>query len=380
MEASILSQWKIIRRDKWLLSCLTWIPVALSVMIWAIFSQGIARDLPVGVVDLNHSSLSNQFTRYLDASPTMAVTHEFTSITEAEQALVESEVYAYVVLPYNLEENIYKGFAPQISAFYNSQTILIGKLLSSAITQVQGTFNAQISTVQTLSRGNTTFAAAMGNAVPVRTQITPLFNKNSNYAQFLVTAIVPALWQIVVVVGTILVLAANLRLRGLQPWLGNRTLSNLVLTLRPYFAVFLLQGFAFLCWFFLGFEWPLNGSLLAMVAAQAVMTLACMIMGCFFFFMTLDAARAMSFAGAFTAPSFAFMGITFPVSDMNPLALFWRSLLPVSHYIEVQIHQANYGEPWTHSLQYLLPMLGYLLPLVLTVLLIRIHLTKEGAL
>ncbi|QSA18410.1 ABC transporter permease, partial [Vibrio furnissii] len=73
--------------------------------------------------------------------------------------------------------------------------------------------------VKTLASGDQTTLSAMGRSVPVRTQITALFNKNTNYAQFLVSAIVPALWQIVVVVSTILILTANYREYGLNAWL-----------------------------------------------------------------------------------------------------------------------------------------------------------------
>jgi ABC-2 type transport system permease protein len=45
----------------------------------------------------------------------------------------------------------------------------------------------------------------------------------------------------------------------------------------------------------------------------------------------------------YTAPAFAFLGITFPIYNMNDFALFWRDLLPVSHYIQLQLSQANYG-------------------------------------
>ncbi|NOH80026.1 ABC transporter permease [Vibrio sp. RE86] len=374
MQVMRYSQFSIIRRDKWLLACLTWLPLLLAWMIWAIFSQGIARDLPIGVVDHSNSTLSQHLVRYYDATPAMKVTEHFASSLEAKQALVEGKVYAYAVIPTKFDSDIYKQNAPQVSVFYNSQMILIGKLLNSAFLQAQGTFNAELMTVSNLAQGGTTLLSATGNAVTVQTQITPLFNKNSNYAQFLVSAIIPALWQISIVVSTILVLTANLRDRGLQSWLGHKPLKSLISTLTPYSLIFALQGFGFLCWFYIGFEWPMNGSFITLVFAQLVTILACMIMGCLFFFLTLDAARAMSFAGAFTAPSFAFMGITFPVTDMNSLAQIWRSLLPVSHYIEVQVSQVSYGQPWLVSIEHLLPTLGYLVPAALTVLLINKHL------
>lgn len=110
-----------------------------------------------------------------------------------------------------------------------------------------------------------------------------------------------------------------------------------------------------------------------MLLAQLVTVIACIIMGTLFFFLSMDPARAMSFAGAFTAPSFAFMGITFPVSDMNALAHAWRSLLPITHYIEVQVDQANYGASATQSIASLWPMVGYLIPLLITAMLFAKH-------
>ncbi len=370
-----VSQLSIIRRDKWLLSSLTWVPVLLAVMIWAIFSQGIARNLPIGIVNLNSGKMSQQLIRYYDATSAMKVDYHFASPLEAEQALVKGKIYAYAVIPRHFEQDTVKQLAPQVSVFYNSQMILVGKLINSAFLQAQGTFNAKVATIGNLSRGNATLASAMGNAVPIRTQITPLFNKNSNYAQFLVSAVVPALWQIVVVVGTILILSANLRDRGLKHWLGDTPTKNIVNTLAPYSWIFALQGFAFLCWFYLGFKWPMNGSFMVLLLAQWVTIIACMIMGSLFFFLTLDAARAMSFAGAFTAPSFAFMGVTFPVTDMNSLAQAWRSLLPISHYIEAQISQVSYGQSWLTSLTHLLPMFSYLLPALAVIVLVKKHLT-----
>ncbi len=73
------------------------------------------------------------------------------------------------------------------------------------------------------------------------------------------------------------------------------------------------------------------------------------------------------------------MGITFPVSDMGSLAQFWRSLLPISHYIEVQVAQASYGTSALTSLTHLLPMVGYVLPAFLAVALAKRHLKKTEA-
>ncbi|MFM2657477.1 ABC transporter permease [Vibrio owensii] len=372
-----ISQRQILRRDKWLLSCLTWVPIILAVTIWGVFSAGIARDLPIGVVDLQHSQLSRKMIQSLDASSTLSVDYHYTSSTEAKNAMIEGDIYAYAVIPPQFDQDILLHRQPQLSVFFNSQYILVAKLINSAVAQSQGYFDAQLETMGNLTKGNTTTLAAIGQAVPISTQITALFNRNTNYAQFLVTAIVPAIWQICVVVSTILILAAHFRLYGNGnnsfAFLGDRPFTRLSKILSQYIPVFMAQSALFLVWFYVVLDWPMEGSYLVMLLAQFVTTIACIIMGALFFFLSMDPARAMSFAGAFTAPSFAFMGITFPVSDMNALAQAWRGLLPITHYIEVQVDQASYGASAAQSIGSLWPMVGYIIPLLMTAALLAKH-------
>ncbi|EGR0926308.1 TPA: ABC transporter permease [Vibrio parahaemolyticus] len=364
-----ISQRHVLRRDKWLLSCLTWVPILLSLTIWGVFSAGIARDLSIGVVDLQHSQLSRKLIQTLDASSTLSVDYHYTSANEAKNAMIEGDIYAFAVIPSKFDQDILLHRQPQLSVFFNSQYILVAKLMNSAVAQAQGYFDAQVQVMGNLAKGNTTTLSALGQAVPVSTQITALFNRNTNYAQFLVTAIVPAIWQICIVVSTILILAAHFRIYGGKngfEFLGNKPHTKLSAILSQYIPVFMLQGALFLYWFYVLLDWPMEGSLVVMLLAQLVTIVACIIMGALFFFLSMDPARAMSFAGAFTAPSFAFMGITFPVSDMNTLAHAWRSLLPITHYIEVQVGQASYGASATQSFSALWPMIWYVVPLLLT--------------
>lgn len=89
--------------------------------------------------------------------------------------------------------------------------------------------------------------------------------------------------------------------------------------------------------------WPMHGSWSVLILAQLLTIFASLLMGTLLYFFTRDAARGLSLAAAYTAPGLAFMGVTFPVTDMTLPAKVWRSLLPISHYIEIQFNQVNYG-------------------------------------
>ncbi|AJR06366.1 ABC transporter permease [Photobacterium gaetbulicola] len=343
MNRQLAREWRLIREERWLLSLTTWLPLALFAVIWGIFSAGIARDLPIGVVDLDHSQLSRQLVRYYDANPTLAVSNAYASVAEGSHALRGGDIYALVVIPANLEQDTKLGKSPTATVFYNSQFVLIGKLVNSAVTLAHGTLNAQIDTLRNMVAGSRVPQQALGQAVPVRSQITPLYNANSHYGQFLVSATIPAIWQIAIVITTIIALSAEQRRSGLNRWLETNPQRHLIAKLMPYTLLFFIQGSIFLATMYGVLDWPMHGQWWILSLAQLLMILACQGVACLFYLFTLDATKAMSLAAGFTAPAFAFVGVTFPATDMPSFALVWRAMLPVTHYLDVQLHQVNHG-------------------------------------
>jgi ABC-2 type transport system permease protein len=345
----IKDEWQFICHDAWLKALLFWLPILLVAIIWGIFSAGIARDLPIGVVDNDNSSVSRALIRNYDASPTLAVVEHFYSKKQASAALKEGSIYAVVIIPHALEKNTLLGKSPQVTAFYNSQFILIGKLVSSALLSAHGTYVAQLETFKDLINTHGKIEQAMAEALPISYQITPLFNANTHYGQFLVTAIIPAMWQILIIATVVLVLATPLRRTKVEVWLADLNFTNVLITLIPYVFIFWLQGIIYLSVFYGALHWPMHGSWFLLIFAQLLLVIACVSIATLFFFITLDATRAISLVAGFAAPAFAFMGITFPTTDMPFIAQLWRALLPISHYINIQIEQVNYANSFVKS-------------------------------
>ena len=104
--SAIKYEWRTLWQDKWLRALVIWLPALLFLTMWAIFATGIARNLPVGVVDLDHSQMSRQLTRYIDASPSMAVTRQFTDDHTASAAMRANDIYAMVVIPDNYDKDV----------------------------------------------------------------------------------------------------------------------------------------------------------------------------------------------------------------------------------------------------------------------------------
>ncbi len=369
--AKKISEWQIIFKDPWLLSLTTWILPLLFLAVYAIFSHGLSRDLPIGIVDLDHSQLSRTIISYYDANPTLSA-KTYTSMAEGIKAMQGGEIYGLIVLPLDMEKDIVRGSSPKINSFYNSQFLLIGKLVKSAVFQTHTTIAARIDSLQKLKLSNPIISQAMAAALPISIQTTPLFNSNNNYAQFLVSAIIPAIWQIVIVISTILSLAKGQETNTSQAWLSPNPISIIRKKLLPYTIIFWLHGVIFLL-AMVAVGWPMNGSIIFLVFCQLLMVLACQSVGMLFFFLGGETLRSLSLASAYVAPALAFMGVTFPVTDMGLPARIWRSLLPVAHYIDIQIAQTNYGT----SPHLLFPQIGSLLLLFMVPALISLSLIAK---
>lgn len=336
----MMREWRALWHDRWGMALAFWLPLVTMLMTWWTLSGAIVRELPIGLVDLDNSTMSRQFARELQASPSFNLNHQFSAVAEGSASLRGGGIYALVVIPRHFERDIRQGASPTITAWNNGQFVLVAKIINSSLALVAGTFNGQVAVAQALAQG-AAVPEAKGLAVPIGGQVTALFNQNSNYAQFLLNAIIPSIWSILLALYGLNTLAREDR-HGAH-WMPKN----------PSVAV----GAKFLTHWLIGWAWggmwsyglyrlldyPLNGSALLLFVAIGVTSGACVALGMAFYALIRDPARAVSIVGALMAPGLAFMGITFPAAAMETFATFWRQLLPVAHYGDISIAITSYG-------------------------------------
>jgi ABC-2 type transport system permease protein len=174
------------------------------------------------------------------------------------------------------------------------QFILIAKLVNSALAQVVGTLNGQVGVLSAMADGKA-LPGALGQSVPIASQVTALYNINSSYAQFLLSALLPAVWQILVVLYGLNALARTDRL-GLD-WTTRGVWFGLWRTLLPHVLIGWGGGWRGACCCSRGLGYPMQGSWLVLTAGLGLASAACVSMGAFFYAIIRDPARALSLAG-----------------------------------------------------------------------------------
>ncbi|MGE6451325.1 ABC transporter permease [Shewanella baltica] len=357
-------------RDPWQLALISYIPLLGIFCLWWLFSAGLPRQLPVAIVDQDHSQLSRMLTRQLKANP-VTEPQNFTDLAAAVSAMQQAKVYAIVVFPYDMKKDLLTGHKPTIDVRYNSQFLLVGKLLSSQIQLSLGDGLLQVAGLKQLANGTPKSQVAV-NLSPIKSQTTALFNRNNNYIGFLVPPVLVALWQLLsmlVMANSLnreLHLAPTIQVNGISNTLTEHFWPKVLAKVALFTPILMLQGGFILAWLYLYLALPMAGSLALLLLAQLVMLLAVWSLVLLIFVVMRDSARVISFCTALFAPAFAFMGITFPTHDMPQLAQWWRLIMPSSHYIESHVSVVSYGAAWPNVASQLSSYWGFicLLPLI----------------
>ena len=328
--------------DRWLLKFSVVAPLAFALLFVAIFWSGTPRELPIAIVDLDRGHMARSFVRYLDASPTLMVSDHFDSVASGKSAIVDGSYYALVVIPADIERSVRLGQSPTITAFFNAQYLLIAKTIRSALLEIGMTVAVEADIARILV-GTPNFSEAFAIASPVRTEIGSLYNQNLDYSQFLVPGIVFSMFQVLVSCVAVLVVSREFRWGGVGYWSRYGALPGLTGKMLPYTLIFSAQLMLLFFGFFGVLGWPYHAGLLAILPLLVFFVFACQTLGAFFYALTLNPERALGFAGAFSAPAFAFLGLTYPSSDMSSFAQFWRELMPAAHLADVYTARISYG-------------------------------------
>jgi len=343
-----------LRGQPWELAMVSWVPALAVGLIWWIFSAGLPTRLPIGVLDQDHSSLSRQVVRFLDASPGLRVAARFDDEAQMQAALQAGRVHAAVQLPRQLAREIKQGRTGHVLLLHNAQLGTHSGLIQRDVRTVVGTVSAGIELTARTKRGQSmpTARAAME---PVRASTVALFNTSTDYEQFLGAALIPALLHILAMTAGAWAVGRELRDRTLGEWLGVRPAGAQVLwallgKLLPAWAALWTIGLLAMLWITAGREWHPAGSLAWTLAAQGIFLALSVALGALAAALSRSLRTALSATGFITAPAFAFSGVGFPLTAMPPGARTWAQMLPYTHYARVQTEQLQMGAPLVMSM------------------------------
>lgn len=342
-----------LRACPWDLAMVSWVPLlACAVMAW-IFSAGLPQQLPIGLMDQDHSALSRQLGRFLDATPGLKLVTSYDDTAQATQALRRTEVYAVVSIPADFSRQVKLGQAAQVTLLHNAQLGTHSGLIQRDVRTAVATLSAGIEMSARNKRGQPALTTRVAME-PIQTQLVTLFNVSLNYEQFLAAALIPALLHILAMTAGAWAVGRELRDATLGQWLGDSpgwsgaSAALLGKLAWPLLSLGLVSTASLLglTW---GRGWFPPGSLAWVLLGLWGLLALSLVMGAAVAAGTLSLRTALSATGFITAPAFAFSGVGFPLQSMPVLARGWAEMLPYTHYIRLQMEQLQMGAPLRYS-------------------------------
>ncbi|RDU62083.1 ABC transporter permease [Helicobacter sp. MIT 14-3879] len=363
---------KNLSKDKFLLFMYFIMPLFVGLFIYNTLSIGIVRGLPIGILNLDNSKISRDIVFDINSSPTLKIHKYYSSMNKAKDDLSSKEIYALVAIPKDLEKNAKLNITTNISIYYNAQLVFIGKNIQSALTQILSNQNIKLKFQKNIIDSKNT-NLALTKSIEVMPNIIALYNKNSNFSQFILPALIPCLWQLFIILCMIGIIAYDERDVG---FIKNRQ-NEIIYIYRHLFIKITINTIIFFVWWiiiiisFYKLSYIHSGNL-AVLAINALITiLAYNSIGIFLYSIIRSHTRSISVAAVYAAPSLAFVGITYPINNMEAFASFWGKILPITKYLEVYIQQANYGVDIAYSLELIAYNLIFLLFGILGILLYK---------
>ncbi len=328
------------------LAMVSWVPLLLALLLCWTFVAGVPTKLPIGVRDDDHSALSRQLQRLLDAAPGLRIAQRYGDGAAVERALRAGEVYAVLEIPGDFSRSVKSGQAARVALLHNAQFATHSGLIQRDVRSVVGTLSAAVEITAREKRGLSELAARQGFE-PLRTALTAQFNTALNYEQFLATALMPALLHVLAMVAGAWAVGRELRDGTVARWTeaAMRPLASLAGKLFwPFVSLNLVNLLAWL-WLTGARGWVPAGSLPAVLALHAAMLALYLALGALVALASRSLRTALSAAGFITAPAFAFSGLAFPLMAMPASARAWAEALPLTWVLQAQVSVLQLGAP-----------------------------------
>ncbi len=340
------------------------LPIFSFVLFIILFQHGVPRDLPVAIYDQDHTPLSRQLIRMIDATPSAMVSYEVTDLAEGERLMKEGKVDAVIYIPRNLEKNVYSNTQANVVAYINGVNITKNGLLNKDIQTVFTSFSSGIQ-VQTLMKKGLSEEQAYQQMMPIYYEKHILFNPYINYAYYLLPTFLPLMLMLFVLLTTIFTIGIELKNGTARGWLttaDNNILIAIAGKLLPYTLIFFSLALLMDTVLFKYIGVPLRGSVAMIFVSGLAFVLASQSLGVFLVSWLSNMRLSLSIGGGYSVLAFTFSGLTFPFMAMSTPMQLIGYIFPLTFYMEIFIDQAMRGAPVANSTAYLGYIVLFLLP------------------
>lgn len=316
---------------------------ALSVMVGAVllysffypaaYRHQVASELPIAVVDADHSATSRELIRYIDALRAVHVVTQPTALAQARAQMEAGQVDGIVMIPAHLERDILRGGSGQLVLLGNGAYLSRASAILSGLAEGITGFGRQ----QALRQ-----AAFMGapQAAPLELVQRPLYNTREGYGSSVVPGVAELIVHQTLLLGIGVLLGSRREQRGRRLHFDTPTLLGMAAAFVLVAVCGLLYYVGFTAW---AQDYPRGGNVPGLMLAVLMFALATVAFGLFVgsFFNTRE--RAFQYVTGVSIPLFFLSNLSWPALASPPALVLLAKLLPTTAGINAVVRTQQMG-------------------------------------
>ncbi len=339
------------------------VPLGCSFFLLNLMNEGLPLKVPVGMVDLDHSSLSRKVGRSLSASELIDISSDLEDFHSAMEKVRSGEIYGFFLIPRDFQKKAIGGSTPTLSFYSNMAIFVPGSLSYKGFKTIAVTTSGGIVKTTLVGAGaDETTAGSLIQPMVIRTH--PLNNPWTNYAIYLCQSFIPCLLALIVLLVTVFSICQEHKIGSSVEWLreaGGNMAMALLGKLLPQTLIFTAVGVALQSVMFGYLHFPLNNHPLHMILAMFLLVAACQGFAVFITEMLPNLRIALSVMSLTGILCFSIAGFSFPVEKMYGGVAIFSYLVPIRYYFLIYIDQALNGIPIYYSRFYYIALLIFML-------------------
>lgn len=339
------------------------VTVAFCAIFFLTFlKQGLPHDLPIGIVDLDNSSLSRNFSRQLDATQLGKVL-KYDSFAEAREDMQSGKITAVCVIPSGMYADVQASRRPTFTYYLNGLYFVGGALsyknILTMINLADGAVQREVLRAKGVNED-----AIMGRIQPVNVDVHQIGNQYTNYGYYLTNIFLPGVLALTVVIILIYSLGAELKYgtsRHLLSTAGGSMYNALFGKLVVYTTLFSVIGLILILLMYDWMHFPINGSIWNMFLAIVLLVLASESVAIFIIGLLPIPRLALSIGALYSVLAFSMSGFTLPVETMPPYIQGLAEAFPLRHYFLFYSREVIFGTGFAGWWQEVIHLLIFML-------------------
>lgn len=170
-------------------------------LLYAIgYQKETIREIPVAVVDLDHSAASRHYIRMTDATEQIKIVSKPGSLNEAEEQFYRGTVKGVLLIPQSFEKDVLSAQQGKVSVYCDASNFICYRQVFTGASFVNATFNAGVEVKRMIAGGKTT-AQALDLQEPLKISSYHLYNSSGGYGSFVMPGMILIIIQQTLLVG-----------------------------------------------------------------------------------------------------------------------------------------------------------------------------------